>query len=204
MSQIEGKIAAILSPAKVVINKGSKDGIEVGDYFYIYSELGPFTDPDTNQKLESTKQIWGRVEVSLVENRFCIAETGTRLINPVFSASLAALFGTTRVKIKLPVEEGQIWKSLERIEVGCPALLVKRSEESDQLQEDNEMEELPPVQPPLLVPATYRRTEGHDTWHFCSNCSNWPTTDFETRSDTPTSGELCNECRAKKAVNKCY
>jgi|ERR1051326_2045949 hypothetical protein len=204
MSQVEGKIAAILSPAKVVINKGSKDGIEVGDYFYIYSELGPFTDPDSKQTLGSTKQIWGRVEVSVVENRFCIAETETRLINPVFGASLAALFGTTNEKIKLPVEEGQIWKSLERIKVGFPALLVKGSEESDELLEDNEMEELPPAQPSLLAPAVYRRTKGHDTWHFCTNCSHWPTTDFETRSDTPTTGELCNECRAKMAVNKCY
>jgi hypothetical protein len=40
MKTTEGKIAAILSPVKVVINKGSTDGVQRGDYFLIYSELG--------------------------------------------------------------------------------------------------------------------------------------------------------------------
>ncbi len=203
MSKTEGKIAAILTPAKVVINKGSKDGVRVGDYFYIYSELGPFTDPDTKQDLGTTKQIWGRVEVTTVENRFCIAETATRLINPAFSATLAVLFGSSKQQINLPVQEGQIFKGFEKIEVGFPALLVKR-EESELSEEDNETEELESAEPLLLPPSAYRRKKGQDTWHSCSNCSNWPTSDYELRSETPNTSEMCNECRAKMAVNKCY
>jgi len=51
--------------------------------------------------------------------------------------------------------------------------------------------------------ATYRRKKGKDTWHFCSNCSNWPKADYDERYDKPTSGELCNECLAKKKDNNC-
>lgn len=52
--------------------------------------------------------------------------------------------------------------------------------------------------------STYRKKKyGSDTWHFCSNCSNWPTSNYEESYTKPTSGELCNECKAKKNANDC-
>lgn len=48
-----------------------------------------------------------------------------------------------------------------------------------------------------------RRTQGSDTWHWCRNCSNWPTSDYQKRPDKPTTGELCNECRGKEAAGNC-
>jgi hypothetical protein len=147
---VTGKIAAILSPSKVVINKGSKDGVESGDFFVIYSELGPFSDPDTKQDLGSTRQIWGKVRVSLIEKRFCIAETETRLRNPfIDSTVLAAIFGSQQVR--LPVNEGQMWKGVEKVEVGFPVILLKAPESSE--EEEAEREELISVQPSLLPPA---------------------------------------------------
>lgn len=52
---------------------------------------------------------------------------------------------------------------------------------------------------------TYRRRKGADTWHWCTNCSNWPTSDFEERclSRRPSSGELDNECLAKERDGTC-
>jgi hypothetical protein len=50
---------------------------------------------------------------------------------------------------------------------------------------------------------TYRRRQGHDTWHFCSNCSNWPTSNYDTHPGKPSDGELCNECKAKRASGNC-
>lgn len=50
---------------------------------------------------------------------------------------------------------------------------------------------------------TYRRRKGKDTWHFCSNCSNWPTYDYDEQHSKPTTGELCNECKAKKKDDDC-
>jgi len=49
----------------------------------------------------------------------------------------------------------------------------------------------------------YRRRKGSDTWHWCRNCSNWPSTNFDEQSSKPTTGELCNECKAKDTVGTC-
>jgi len=52
---------------------------------------------------------------------------------------------------------------------------------------------------------TYRKRKGHDAWHWCTNCSNWPTQDYEetATSGRPTTGELFNECRAKEKEGTC-
>jgi len=49
----------------------------------------------------------------------------------------------------------------------------------------------------------YRRRKGNDTWHFCSNCSNWPTSNYDTQQTKPSTGEFCNECKAKRDNNTC-
>ena len=49
----------------------------------------------------------------------------------------------------------------------------------------------------------YRKRKGHDTWHWCRNCSNWPTVDYEEKTAKPTTGEECNECKAKDKDGKC-
>jgi hypothetical protein len=53
--------------------------------------------------------------------------------------------------------------------------------------------------------ATWRKKKGvvYDTWHFCSNCSKWPTSDYDEKYTKPPDGELCNECKAKKDANNC-
>lgn len=54
------------------------------------------------------------------------------------------------------------------------------------------------------IAATYRKRTGHDTWHFCSNCSNWPTKgESVEQSSKPMSGELCNECMRKQTIGQC-
>ena len=50
----------------------------------------------------------------------------------------------------------------------------------------------------------WRRRKGQDVWHWCRNCSNYPTgPDLEVSHTKPTSGELDNECRAKQMSGKC-
>jgi Protein of unknown function (DUF2442) len=49
----------------------------------------------------------------------------------------------------------------------------------------------------------YRRQHGKDTWHFCSNCSFWPTSGYDTSNSRPTSGELCNECQSRQSADDC-
>jgi len=35
----------------------------------------------------------------------------------------------------------------------------------------------------------YRRRKGRDTWHWCRNCSNWPTSNYVSRQSKPTNVE---------------
>jgi hypothetical protein len=53
----------------------------------------------------------------------------------------------------------------------------------------------------------YRRKKGSDAWHWCENCSNWPTgtagKDYDESYTKPTSGELDNECKAKEKDGTC-
>lgn len=51
--------------------------------------------------------------------------------------------------------------------------------------------------------TTYRKRKGTDTWHWCKNCSNWPTSNYEETSGRPTTGELDNECLAKEKAGIC-
>lgn len=49
----------------------------------------------------------------------------------------------------------------------------------------------------------YRRRYGNDTWHFCRNCTNWPTSGYEERYSRPTTGEYCNQCLSKRDNRVC-
>ena len=51
--------------------------------------------------------------------------------------------------------------------------------------------------------AQYRKRRGKDTWHWCSNCNNYPTSDYDSSSTKPSSGELCNECQSKQEAGHC-
>lgn len=50
----------------------------------------------------------------------------------------------------------------------------------------------------------FRRLKGSDTWHFCRNCSNWPTKPgtFE-KEEKRKGGELCDQCLRKKERGEC-
>lgn len=49
----------------------------------------------------------------------------------------------------------------------------------------------------------YRKKKESDTWHWCTNCSNWPTSDYDERDTKPTDDELDNECKAKEKEGTC-
>jgi hypothetical protein len=119
---VTGKIAAILDKSTVVINRGRNHDIKRGDEFYIYSLLGPFIDPDTGEDLGTTTKVWGKVIVSTLEDKFCIASTDVSLNLGSFlsGTNWGALFSGS--KIQLPVEESDITKHVEKIKVGFLAI----------------------------------------------------------------------------------
>jgi hypothetical protein len=55
--------------------------------------------------------------------------------------------------------------------------------------------------------TTYRKKKGKDTWHWCKNCSNWPTSDYDEQTlpgkTRPSTGELDNECLSKEDKGTC-
>jgi hypothetical protein len=53
-------------------------------------------------------------------------------------------------------------------------------------------------------PAGYRRDPASQTWHFCSNCSQWPTgSDYVFSADLPGDYAICNECIVKNQTGEC-
>jgi hypothetical protein len=49
----------------------------------------------------------------------------------------------------------------------------------------------------------YRRKRHSDVWHFCSNCRNWPKSNYESTKEKPKARELCEQCKAKRFNNNC-
>ncbi len=49
----------------------------------------------------------------------------------------------------------------------------------------------------------YRKKRGHDEWHFCTNCTNWPTSDYIENDGEPSYGELCDQCKSKEKASNC-
>ncbi len=50
-----------------------------------------------------------------------------------------------------------------------------------------------------------KRKKVSDTWHWCTNCTNWPKPpdEYDVSHSKPTSGELCNQCKGKDDNNNC-
>ena len=50
----------------------------------------------------------------------------------------------------------------------------------------------------VVAHIEYRRSVTGDTWHFCSNCSQWPSDEFLTLQNLPQTARICNECLVNK------
>jgi hypothetical protein len=50
----------------------------------------------------------------------------------------------------------------------------------------------------------YRRHPACQTWHFCTNCSQWPgALDYIASAEIPGDSEVCNECIARSNAGDC-
>ncbi len=48
----------------------------------------------------------------------------------------------------------------------------------------------------------YRRKRNGDTWHFSSDCSEWPSSNYDEQEPPPLTGALCNECKVNRHEKK--
>jgi DNA-binding response OmpR family regulator len=56
-----------------------------------------------------------------------------------------------------------------------------------------------------LVARLCRRKRDNQTWHVCTNCKDWPISDYEEQQLSPTVElELCNECRLNMQQGICF
>lgn len=53
----------------------------------------------------------------------------------------------------------------------------------------------------------YRRKKDSDTWHWCTNCDDYPQSDYvqewHPNGERPKTGELDNQCLAKEKAGNC-
>lgn len=50
----------------------------------------------------------------------------------------------------------------------------------------------------------YRRRINTYFWHFCQNCRDWPTEQYDNRIERPESGlDLCDECQSLLLKKEC-
>ena len=69
----EGKVVTVKDNL-VVINSGSRVGIQTDDVFEIYRNEEEFIDPDTGLSLGTEQKLIGKVKVVCVQKKFCKAE----------------------------------------------------------------------------------------------------------------------------------
>jgi hypothetical protein len=48
----------------------------------------------------------------------------------------------------------------------------------------------------------YRRSERENVWHWCHECSKWPTYDYEVSHTKPVDGQFCQECNEKAPLKE--
>ena len=53
-----------------------------------------------------------------------------------------------------------------------------------------------------VISGEYRKTRTGDTWHVCSDCSQWPIDDYVSTQDPPDNSTICNECIVKKQLGE--
>ena len=148
-----GKVAAILSSSRFVLNLGSRDGIVKGDRFYIFVDLGPFSDPVTGDSLGGTRDVLGIVTAQIVEEHFCIAETGF----VTQAVEIFPLFRTTEVRNNLPVKKSDVMDGdINEIAVGMDVLLDRS------LNQEAEATLVQDVENPRLPEESSRKTEQNE------------------------------------------
>jgi hypothetical protein len=95
---METRVARILSDTMVVLAAGEDVGVKAGMKFVIIERGPEIVDPRTHASLGSLEIVKGRVVVSHVMGKMCVARTETRTVQVVFS------LGEREVADKLNIE----------------------------------------------------------------------------------------------------
>ena len=69
---------AAYAPVEVVLNRGARDGVKLGDRFLVFGEGPHITDPDTGTDLGQLELVRGRGEVVHVQQHLATIRTIAR------------------------------------------------------------------------------------------------------------------------------
>ena len=83
MTDHEARVAIVLSKFRVVLNKGSNDGVELNDKFLIYGIGVDIVDPDNGESLGKLEVVRGRGKVVHVQARAATVESLERRVLPL-------------------------------------------------------------------------------------------------------------------------
>ena len=70
---ITGKVAAIIDDTTLVLNLGSRNGVQEGMVFVVFAEYQEIQDPDSGEALGKWEMVKARVVVDHVQDRMCTA-----------------------------------------------------------------------------------------------------------------------------------
>ena len=94
---ITGKVAAVLSARRLVINRGADHGVEHGMRFRVLESVN-ITDPDTGERLGELPREVARVEVIDAQPRYAVAHTyETYASSPSPASALSSLVSALNV-----------------------------------------------------------------------------------------------------------
>lgn len=116
---------ALNNERRVVLNKGSNDGIQKGDDFIVFGSGNEIVDPSTGISLGILEEIKGKGRVIHVQEKMCTIET-YEYDNEIVSNSLGvySFFGPRKVRV---------YRDFEDIEVGDLARKIRYKTSPKQL-----------------------------------------------------------------------
>lgn len=108
MSDLLGKVVVRIDNTQLVINKGQRDNVKLGDIFQVYNLGEELFDPDTKESLGKMRQICGTgIVVDLQEKQSTILSNKISTVNEkkiVTHSGINALLGGAKEEYINPKE----------------------------------------------------------------------------------------------------
>lgn len=96
---LTGKVIKVIDEYKLVINRGSNDGVTMGDRYLIYRLGEQMFDPDTHEDLGTLEIVCGEGKPEHIQEKFTTIVTSMQSIKKsktvVKHGVLSAFYGTT-------------------------------------------------------------------------------------------------------------
>ena len=107
----EGKVVKVLSECKLVINRGSDDGVRESDRFLVYALGDELFDPDTKESLGRLEVVRGEGKPTHIQSRMTTLEPsrtqerGTKTVRRSGPVTWGSLMGGETEEVYTPERE---------------------------------------------------------------------------------------------------